>query len=172
MGEAVPIGRWHRSLRERSFAQEAKPPLARIALGSLSPFSQDAVDTHLDLSRLAEMPMVPGLHHHRLVCFVAAHPHLVGFPPGVRPTALKQRSVFARCPTVPFHRNRGWSIQLAIALESQQNLHLQPLTCQQKGSRRIPAIRQDASVRKQQRAQVFHLLNRDPYLYWLLGTSV
>lgn len=61
MREARAIRRDNLAERQESWSYPAKPTPDKIALGPFGPFSYDAVDTHLHLSCLANMQMVPTL---------------------------------------------------------------------------------------------------------------
>src|SRR6266567_3730170 len=102
--------------------------------GTIQGLSQDAIDRHLDLSRLAEMQVMPGLHLDRLALPIGASPLFVRFAPGLRLAALKERPIFTSGSTAadPFGGRRP--IQFPIALETKQSPHVQALTGAEKGT--------------------------------------
>jgi hypothetical protein len=137
MREAIAIGRDDLTRRQRPRASAAQPTLDRITLGPFGSFPQHTVNTHLDLSGLPEMQMVPGGDLGWLARFVTALPLLVRLSPGFGLACLKQGSIFAWGSS--FSRRGLWcgSIELAIAFEGHQGFHLKSLAGR---SCRIPAI--------------------------------
>lgn len=80
MREAILIRRDDLAERQRNLTDPAEPTLDRITPAPFGPFSQHAVDCHLNLSGLTNMQMRPGENLDRLARFVVPLPLLVKFP--------------------------------------------------------------------------------------------
>src|SRR5215469_476741 len=159
--EAASIRRCHLSKRKLVQPDPNKPTLPGVAFGVMCSHAHDTIDDDFDLSRLSKMQMPPGLHLDRPALLIYSRPGLIGRFPRFWSAALKQRSILARCPASAF----GWSrsIQLAIALEAHQRPDLEPMTGLEKRSCHVPAISQQANIRRQECFELLQLLDSDCY---------
>ena len=159
MGEPTLIGDCHLALGQMSRTNPDKPTLAWITPGLLCFHSHNAIDAHLDFTRLPKMQVMPRLDKELLALRVFAFPLFIWLTPTLRLAVLKQGSIFALRSTFSGNFWWCWSIQFAIAFAAQQCAHLEALTGLQEGVCYIPAIRQQPCVSRQFWQQLLHLLD-------------
>src|SRR6266849_7165135 len=101
MRKASAIGRGDLGERQLVGTYPDKPTLAGIAFGLVCSQAQHTKDRHLDLPRLPEMQMMPGLHLDGLAALVRASELGIRLAPGLGTTPLEHVPIFAGSPPFP-----------------------------------------------------------------------
>ncbi len=115
MGEAMPIDRGH--LRQgQGLIQAHKPTDAWVAFAVASRRSLHADETHLQVTSLAQMQVVPAIHLHRLAIRQGTTPRLIRRAQRLCTLGLQDRSI-QRGPAFLACGSRRWSIPFAIAFD-------------------------------------------------------
>lgn len=132
MGKPALLGRRHFRKRQWQWPNPTKPTFPRITLGIGCLWSQHPIHRHLNLSRLANVQMVPSGKLNGSSLRVLPFPLFIWLPPALRLATLKEGSI-QRHPPILRAAYRG-AIQFAITLQTHQRSDLEPLASLEKGS--------------------------------------